>query len=134
MATKLQLVPAKQKGEDDEIQRAAVQSRYAMDTVSKKLLKETGRRATMRLFNMLGDEETWGSLGPRNQLTAIEVALTRAFGRVETVTADEKLTEGKDKDTGALPQHLRALASQLDLPELRGARSATKVDGGDAEE
>lgn len=134
MASKLQLVPAKERDEDDAIQRAAVQSRYAMDTVSKKLLKETGRRATMRLFNMLGDEEKWEALGPRNQLAAIEVALTRAFGRVETVTADEKLTEGKDKDTGALPGHLRALAATLDLPELRGAKAATKVDGGDAGE
>lgn len=128
MASKLQLVPGKEQG-DDAIHRANVQSRYAMDTVSQKLLKETGRRASLRLFDILGNEEKWEALGPRNQLAAIEVALTRAFGRVETVTADEKLNDDKGKDTGALPGHLRALAATLDLPELRGAKSATKVDG-----
>lgn len=128
MASKLQLVPAKDKDGDDAIQRAAVQSRYAMDTVSQKLLKETGRRAALRLFKLLGEDAEWEAVGPRNQIALIELALTRAFGRVETVTADEKLSNDKDTVSGALPSHLRALAGSLDLPELRGAKAA-KVDG-----
>lgn len=130
MASKLQLVPAKDREGDDAIQRAAVQSRYAMDTVSQKLLKETGRRAALRLFALLGEDEKWEQVGPRNQIALIELALTRAFGRVETVTADEKLVGDKDSVAGALPSHLRALAGSLDLPELRGAKAA-KVDEGD---
>ena len=126
MASKLVLVPS--KGGDDEIQRAAVQHRYAMDTVSQKLLKETGRRAALRLFEMLGNEEKWEQVGPRNQIALVELALNRAFGRVETVTADEKLGSDKDNVAGALPNHLRALAGSLDLPELRGAKAATKGD------
>jgi hypothetical protein len=128
MGSKLQLVPAKDREGDDAIQRAAVQSRYAMDTVSQKLLKETGRRAALRLFALLGEDDKWDQVGPRNQIALIELALTRAFGRVETVTADEKLVGDKDTVAGALPSHLRALAGSLDLPELRGAKSATKVD------
>jgi len=47
------------------------------------------------------------------------------------VTADEKIADDKDNVAGALPSHLRLLAGKLDLPELRGAKAATKVDGED---
>lgn len=127
MPSKLALVPRGGKG-DDEIHRAAIQHRYAMDSVSQKLLKETGRRAAMRLFAMLGDDDKWDKVGPRNQIALMELALNRAFGRVETVTAEEKLVSDKDTVSGALPSYLRSLAGTLDLPELRGAKAATKVD------
>lgn len=127
MGSKLVLVP--NKGGDDEIQRAAIKSRYAMDETSRKLLKETGRRAAMKLFEFMNDNEKWDQVGPRNQIALLELALNRAFGRVETVTADEKIADDKDNVAGALPSHLRLLAGKLDLPELRGAKAATKVDG-----
>jgi hypothetical protein len=129
MGSKLVLVP--NKGGDDEIQRAAIKSRYAMDETSRKLLKETGRRAAMKLFEFMNDNEKWDQVGPRNQIALLELALNRAFGRVETVTADEKIADDKDNVAGALPSHLRLLAGKLDLPELRGAKAATKVDGED---
>ena len=126
MGSKLVLVPPS-KG-DDEIQRAAVKHRYAMDETSRKLLKETGRRAAMKLFEFMNDDEKWSQVGPRNQIALLELALNRAFGRVETVTADEKMATDSDAVAGALPSHLRLLAGKLDLPELRGAKAATKVD------
>lgn len=125
MTTKLLIVP---KPEDDEIQRKAVHYRYAMDNVSQKLLKETGRRAAMRLFEMMDNTEKWDSIGPRNQLSLIELALNRAFGRTETVSVDEKIGSDKETVAGALPSYLKSLAGSLDLPELRGAKAA-KVDG-----
>lgn len=113
---------------EDKVRTAAKEQRYALDSASAKLLKETGRRAAMRLFEMLGDEDKWENVGPRNQIALIELALTRAFGRVETVSAEAKLMDDKTEVAGALPNHLRALAGTLNLPELQGAKAAKKDD------
>lgn len=113
---------------EDRIQKAGKDQRYALDSTSAKLLKETGRRAAMRLFNLLGDDDKWDQVGPRNQIALIDLALNRAFGRIETVTAETKLMEDKTEVAGALPNHLRALAGTLALPELQGAKSAKKED------
>jgi len=120
---KLMVVP--QSPEDQAIAGDKVR-RYALDSASQKLLKETGRRAAMRLFEMLGDDAKWNEVGPRNQISLIDLALTRAFGRVETVSAEAKLEDDTDKVAGTLPTHLRALASTLQLPELQGAKAAVK--------
>ena len=122
---KLVVVP---KSAEDQIRKVADTARYAMDSTSAKLLKETGRRAAMRLFDMLGNDEKWEQLGQRNQIALVELALTRAFGRVENVTADEKLTDSKGEVAGALPMHLKALAGRLTLPELQGAKAAVERD------
>lgn len=116
---------------EDEVVKSKYDQRYAMDAASAKLLKETGRRATMRLFEMLGDDEKWGAVGPRNQIALVELALNRAFGRVETNTAEAKMADSKVEIAGALPHHLRALASTLMFPEMAGAKAAkdeTKPD------
>lgn len=113
---------------EDRIQKVGKDQRYALDSTSAKLLKETGRRAAMRLFNLLGDDDKWDQVGPRNQIALIDLALNRAFGRIETVTAETKLMEDKTEVAGALPNHLRALAGTLALPELQGAKSAKKED------
>lgn len=125
----LVVVPLSKKT-DDDIQKRMTKSRYAMDSTSHKLLKETGRRAVMRLFDLLGDEEKWEQAGVRNQIALLDMAMTRAFGRVETVSADAKLDTDPNETAGRLPNHLRALAGSLDLPELRGAKAA-KVDDED---
>lgn len=113
---------------EDKVRAAEKERRYALDTASAKLLKETGRRAAMRLYEMLGQDEKWDQIGPRNQIALIDLALNRAFGRIETVTAETKLMEDKTEVAGALPNHLRALAGSLVLPELQGAKAAKKED------
>jgi len=113
---------------EDKIAKASKEQRYALDSASAKLLKETGRRAAMRLFNLLGDDDKWDAVGPRNQIALLDLALNRAFGRIETVSAEAKLMDDKSEIAGALPNHLRALAGTLALPELQGARAAKKDD------
>lgn len=111
---------------EDQVRKAAATDRYSIDAGSVKLLKETGRRAVLKMFDMLADEEQWKSMGPRNQMALLEMAMNRAFGRVETVTAEAKLADSTSEIAGALPHHLRLLAGTLNLPELQGAKSAKK--------
>lgn len=113
---------------EDQVRKAMVHDRYAMDAASAKLVKETGRRAVLRMFDLLSDEEKWASMGTRNQLALLDMAINRAFGRVESVSAEAKLADSKTEVAGALPQHLRALAGTLSLPELQGAKAAKKQD------
>ena len=120
---KLTVVPP---SPEDQVRKAAAHDRYALDAASAKLLKENGRRAVLKMFEMLNDEEKWEGMGPRNQMALIDMAITRAFGRVETVSADAKLADATSEVAGALPHHLRLLAGTLNLPELQGAKSAKK--------
>ena len=120
---KLTVVP---QSPEDQVRKAAVHDRYALDAASAKLLKENGRRAVLKMFEMLNDEEKWNGMGPRNQMALIDMAITRAYGRVETVTAEAKLADATSEVAGALPHHLRLLAGTLNLPELQGAKSAKK--------
>lgn len=113
---------------EDKVSFAAREQRYALDSASAKLLKETGRRAAMRLFELMGDDDKWSEVGPRNQIALIDLALSRAFGRIENVTAEAKLMDDKTEVAGSLPNHLKALAGTLALPELQGAKAAKKDD------
>lgn len=104
-------------------------SRYAIDVASLKLLKESGRQATRRLFDLISDEAAWAELSAKDKLSIIDTALNRAYGRVETESAEVKLdSETSDAPTAALPTYLRSLAGKLDLPELRGAKAASSVE------
>ena len=114
---------------EEQVRRAVAHERYAMDGASAKLVKENGRRAVLKMFEMLNDEEKWAGLGTHNQMALIDLALNRAFGRVENVTAETKLSSADSEVAGALPHHLRLLAGTLNLPELQGAKSAKKEDG-----
>lgn len=120
---KLTVVP---QSPEDQVRKAAVHDRYALDAASAKLLKENGRRAVLKMFELLNDEEKWNGMGPRNQMALIDMAITRAYGRVETVSAEAKLADSTSEVAGALPHHLRLLAGTLNLPELQGAKSAKK--------
>jgi hypothetical protein len=82
----------------------------------------------MRLFELMGDDDKWSEVGPRNQIALIDLALSRAFGRIENVTAEAKLMDDKTEVAGSLPNHLKALAGTLALPELQGAKAAKKDD------
>lgn len=104
-------------------------SRYAIDVASLKLLKESGRQATRRLFDLISDEAAWADLSAKDKLAIIDTALNRAYGRVETESAEVKLeSENMDAPTAALPTYLKSLAGKLDLPELRGAKAASSVE------
>ena len=122
-----EVVPMVDKtGQDRHTRRA---SRYAIDTASLKLLKESGRQATRRLFDLISDEAAWAELSAKDKLSIIDTALNRAYGRVETESAEVKMeAENTDAPTAALPTYLRSLAGKLDLPELRGAKAATSVE------
>lgn len=122
---KLTVVP---QSPEEQVRRAVAHERYAIDGASAKLVKETGRRAVLKMFEMLNDEEKWNGMGPRNQMALIDLALNRAFGRVENVTAEAKMADSNSEVSGALPHHLRLLAGTLNLPELQGAKSAKKID------
>lgn len=122
-----EVVPIKSVDGDSKAMRR--NHRYAIDMASLKLIKESGRRATMRLFEMIENEAEWAELSARDKLAIIETAMSRAYGRVETESAELKIEAGEsDAPTAALPTYLRSLAGKLDLPELRGAKAATSVE------
>ena len=68
-------------------------------------------------------------LTAKAQLAVITLALDRAYGRVENITAETKMGSMEAQQSGgALPNHLRALAGLLTLPEMSGARKAEKSE------
>ena len=114
---------------EEEVKRIAVEARYAVDPYSAKNLKEAGRRASMKLLNMIENEAIWAELSAKAQLAVITLALDRAYGRVENITAETKMGSlDAQQSGGALPNHLRALAGSLTLPEMSGARKAEKSE------
>jgi hypothetical protein len=98
--------------------------RYEQDVYAARNIREAGRRASMKLLNMLDNEAIWESLPDRVKVQVITAALDRAYGRVETATAEEKAAAVGEEPVGALPAHLRALASSLLLPEMAKAKRA----------
>ena len=121
--SKLELVkiePSKAAGPEPESRG----KRYEQDVYAARNLREAGRRASMKLLNLLDNEALWESLPDRVKVQVITVALDRAYGRVETLTAEEKAAGPGDETVGALPSRLRELAGSLALPELAKAKRA----------
>jgi hypothetical protein len=119
--SKLELV--KVQPEPDRAAEARAK-RYEQDVYAMRNLREAGRRASMKLLNMVENEAIWEALPDRVKVQLITLALDRAYGRVETVTAEEKATAGSDEVVGMLPAHLRALAGSLSLPEMAKSKRA----------
>jgi hypothetical protein len=118
---KLELV----KVEFDKAETASpLGRRYVPDSYAAKNLREAGRRASMKLLQMVENESIWESLPDRVKVQVITMALDRAYGRVETLTSDLKVAE--PEDGGGVPAHLRALAGSLALPELKNVAKAEK--------
>lgn len=112
-------------GDGDAGDSKSAPRRYEHDAYAQKLIRETGRRAARRFFQMVDNDAFWEGLSPRVQAKLIEMALDRAYGKVETVTAEEKSAAGQQGEiAGALPSHLRALAGSLTLPEMAKASRA----------
>ena len=98
--------------------------RYEQDVYAMRNLREAGRRASMKLLNMVENQAIWDVLSDRVKIQLITLALDRAYGRVETVSAEEKAVSSTTEIVGILPAHLRALAGSLALPELAKSRRA----------
>ena len=95
-----------------------------MDQRAHKHFQAAGSKAAHRLRMLLESDAAFEALGPRHQLTVISLALERAYGKAETVTAEEKALPAEN--TASLPNNLRQIASGLALPELQNARKAEK--------
>jgi hypothetical protein len=121
---KLELVKVEPEANKAERYETERMRRYEQDAYALRNIREAGRRASMKLLHMLENEAEWEGLAPRVRMQVIELALTRAYGRVETVTAEEKAASAGTEVVGALPSHLRALAASLVLPELAKAGRA----------
>lgn len=123
------MVVADNDAPETRVMKTKMDQRYAIDPASLKILKEAGRRAALRLFDMITKDETWENLNDRSRIVLLELALNRAYGKVETITVEEKaLEQTKPEIAGALPHHLRALAGMISLPELQGAKAAKSSD------
>lgn len=98
--------------------------RYELDQRAHKHFQAAGSKAAHRLRMLLENDAAFEALGPRNQLAVISLALDRAYGKTETVTAEEKALPAEN--TAALPNNLRQIAAGLSLPEMQNAKKAEK--------
>lgn len=78
---------------------------------------------------MLTNDAVWDRLKPSEQLRAIDTAMDRAYGRVESLSAETKLNADEASDEGVaglLPQALADVAKKVLLPEMAKHKSATE--------
>lgn len=107
----------------------AVSNRYTMDEYAATNIYESGRKASLRLHAMLTNDAVWDRLKPSEQLRAIDTAMDRAYGRVESLSAETKLNADEASDEGVaglLPQALADVAKKVLLPEMAKHKSATE--------
>lgn len=121
MARKLELVKIQAEAKEQETGPAR---RYVHDAYAAKHFREAARKLSHRLRMIVEDDAQWEQLRPREQVAVADLILNRAYGRVETVSTEEK-TMPQSSD-GALPDHLRALSGNLSLPELQNTEKAKK--------
>lgn len=121
MARKLELVKLEA---DAQAQESGSARRYVHDAYAAKHFRDAARKLSHRLRVLVEDDAKWNDLRPREQVAVADLILNRAYGRVETVSTEEK-TMPQTAD-GSLPDHLRALSGLLALPEMKNAEKAKK--------
>jgi hypothetical protein len=98
--------------------------RYVHDAYAAKHFRDTARKLSLRLRKMVESDEQWDALRPREKVALADLILNRAYGRVETISQEDK--SAPQESVGALPEHLRSLAGLLALPELKNSAKAEK--------
>jgi hypothetical protein len=98
--------------------------RYVHDAYAAKHFRDAARKVALRMRKMVEDDAQWEQLRPREQVAVAGMILDRAYGRVESISQEDK--SAPQESINALPDHLRSLAGMLALPEMKNATKAKK--------
>jgi len=98
--------------------------RYVHDAYAAKHFRDAARKVALRMRKMVEDDAQWEALRPREQVAVAGMILDRAYGRVESISQEDK--SAPQESINALPDHLRSLAGMLALPEMKNATKAKK--------
>jgi hypothetical protein len=119
------LVVVPQATPEEEVHQAVQdrRQRYAMPLQALDNVKIAGLVATSRLLDILtndSEKDGFDTLKPLEQAKFIELAMTQAFGRVDSATNERKnIPDPDNAKTVTLRDNLKRLGNLIELPEMR---------------
>ena len=106
--------------------------RKRLDPDVRAKLTANGEKAVQRMTDMLDDDDAWGKDGwipPKDQITLLEKATDRAYGKSETLSISHSHSHSGQVEHKATPSRPSLRAVNDKLPEKNSQASAQVIEG-----